>query len=83
MAAMGISERIWFFTFAIGSGFAIGSSVIVARRIGEGNRIEANHTATQSIIIMFFFAIIIATALYLLLPEEICRGIARLCKQLL
>lgn len=67
MAAMGISERIWFFTFAIGSGFAIGSSVIISRRIGEGNREQANRTATQSLVFMFIFALTIATIFWLLL----------------
>lgn len=68
MAAMGVSERIWFFTFAIGSGFAIGSSVIISRRIGEKNQEEANKTATQSLIFMFLFAVVIAIIFWFSLP---------------
>lgn len=68
MTAMGISERIWFFTFAIGSGFAIGSSVIISRRIGEGNQEEADKTATQSLVFMFLFALLIAVLFWISLP---------------
>lgn len=68
IAAMGISERIWFFTFAIGSGFAIGSSVIISRRIGEKKQDEADKTATQSLVFMFLFAIIIASIFWIALP---------------
>lgn len=68
MTAMGVSERIWFFTFAIGSGFAIGSSVIISRRIGEGNQEEADKTATQSLVFMFLFAVSIAVIFWLSLP---------------
>ncbi len=64
MAAMGTSERIWFFIFATGSGFAIGSGVIIARRVGEGNKDKANHTATQAVVTMFLFAITLAVALF-------------------
>jgi putative MATE family efflux protein len=68
MAAMGVSERIWFFTFAIGSGFAIGSSVIISRRIGERNQDEADKTATQSLVFMFLFAVVIALVFWFSLP---------------
>lgn len=68
MAALGISERIWFFAFSIASGFALGSSVIIARRIGEKNTDEASYTAIQALIIMINFSVIIVVSLYLLLP---------------
>jgi len=64
MAAMGASERIWFFIFATGSGFAIGSGVVIARRVGEGDKDKANHTATQAVVTMFLFAILLAAVLY-------------------
>lgn len=64
VAALGISERIWFFTFAIGSGFAIGSSIIVARRVGEGNFEKAGETSLQGIIYMFTFGVILALLLF-------------------
>jgi len=64
VAALGISERIWFFTFAVGSGFAIGTSIIVARRVGEGNYEKAGETSLQGILYMFIFGVILALLLF-------------------
>jgi putative MATE family efflux protein len=69
VAALGVSERIWFFTFAIGSGFAVGSSIIISRRIGEGKSSEAGNIAMMSIILMFTFGIILAGLLHYFLDE--------------
>ncbi len=69
IAAMGASERIWFFIFAIGSGFAVGTGVIVARRIGEGNKEKANQTTTQAVSLMFVVAIALAILLSLFINE--------------
>jgi len=65
VGAVGASERIWFFIFAVGSGFAIGSSVIVSRRIGERNRDAARNIAAQSIVGMLILGIILAVFLYI------------------
>ncbi|HRP03026.1 MAG TPA: MATE family efflux transporter [Candidatus Kapabacteria bacterium] len=65
MSAVGASERIWFFIFAVGSGFAIGSSVIVSRRIGEGNTKMAKQTASQAIVGMMGLGIILAITLFI------------------
>ena len=64
IAAIGISEQLIFLVFTIGAGFAIGSGVVVARRVGEGKQKEADNTGTQSIILMFFFSVILAAGLY-------------------
>jgi putative MATE family efflux protein len=64
VAAQGISERIWFFIFGIGSGFAVGSSILVARRTGEGKVKAASSIAVQSTVIMFFISIILAVILH-------------------
>lgn len=69
VAALGISERIWFFTFAIGSGFAVGSGIIIARRIGEGRSETASTTALQSIAIMFVMGIVLSASLHYFLDE--------------
>lgn len=68
IAAIGFSEQLGFFVFNFGSGFAIGTGVILARRMGEGNRDAANHTATQAVTSMIFFSILLATVLYFALP---------------
>jgi putative MATE family efflux protein len=64
VAAQGISERIWFFTFGVGSGFAVGSSIMVARRTGEGSNKSASSIAAQSTVVMFIIGIIISMLLY-------------------
>ncbi len=64
MSAVGASERIWFFIFAVGSGFAIGSSVIVSRRIGEKNDLAARNTATQAIAGMMIIGVLLSIFLF-------------------
>ena len=64
VAALGVSEQILFFVFAIASGFAVGAGVMVARRIGENNKEEASHTSTQAILYMAFFSTLLAIILY-------------------
>ena len=64
VAAIGISEQLLFFIFTIGSGFAIGTGVIVARRIGEDNFKQAELVAGQSIVGMFVFSLGLTLFLY-------------------
>jgi putative MATE family efflux protein len=64
VAAQGISERIWFFIFGIGSGFAVGSSILVARRTGEGKVKAASSLAAQSTVVMFIISVIMAVFLH-------------------
>lgn len=68
IAAIGISEQLGFFTFNFGSGFAIGTGIILARRIGEGDRQAANYVATQALTTMAILSAMLAAALYYLLP---------------
>lgn len=68
IAAIGVSEQLGFMIFNFGSGFAIGTGIIVARRIGEGNRDEASYTATQGIMTMLVFSTVLAIILGMLLP---------------
>ncbi|MFM7157744.1 MAG: MATE family efflux transporter [Bacteroidota bacterium] len=71
IAAIGVSEQLGFMIFNFGSGFAIGTGIIVARRIGEGNREEASYTATQGIMTMLVFSTLLAIVLGLLLPTTL------------
>jgi len=68
LGAVGVSEQLLLLIFTLGIGFAIGSGVVVARRIGEGRNKEANNIATMSIIIMFFYSIFISISFYFTLP---------------
>jgi len=68
VSALGVSEQLLFFIFAIGSGFGVGTGIMVARRIGERNYERANHTAAQAIAFTVLSSIIIAFVLYLNIP---------------
>lgn len=65
VGAMGVSDQLRLMVFTLGIGFAIGTGVVVARRIGEGKKSEANHTATQALALMFFYAIFISFLFYM------------------
>ena len=71
IAAIGVSEQLGFLIFNFLSGFAIGTGIIVARRIGEGNKTEASYTATQGIVAMLVLSTILACILALLLPPTL------------
>jgi len=68
VSALGVSEQLLFFIFAIGSGFGVGTGIMIARRIGERNYEKANHTAAQAIAFTVLSSIIIAFVLYLNIP---------------
>ncbi len=68
IAAIGSSDQVAFFMFTLASGFGVGSGIIVARRIGEGNRAEAARTASQAIVAMAILAASVTGLLYLALP---------------
>lgn len=68
VAAIGVSEHLVFFVFTIGSGFAIGSGIIIARRYGQGSRDEGNRIATQSLGLIFVIGVLLAAMLIIALP---------------
>ncbi len=69
IAAVGFSEQINFFIFNLGSGFSIGAGVIIARRVGEGNREAAEEVARQSILFVLVASVVIALVLMALMPS--------------
>ncbi len=63
LAALGVSDQLGLLVFTLAIGFAIGTGVIVARKLGEGtekSKKEANETAVQAFAIMFFYSIAIS-----------------------
>ncbi len=71
IAAIGVSEILIFITFTIGSGFGIGTGIVVARRIGEGDQKEADSTATQAVIVMLIFSTVLALILSFLVKPAL------------
>ena len=69
IAAIGLGEQLNFLVFTLGSGSCMGTGVIVARRVGEGDREGADRTATQAIVFMLAATLILTTILLLALPH--------------
>lgn len=67
-AALGFSDQINFVLFTIGSGFGIGTGIVVARRMGERRSRQASVIATQAFSFMAVYSTIVAIALYFILP---------------
>jgi putative MATE family efflux protein len=70
IAAIRVSGQLIFLMFSVASGFAIGSAIIIARRIGEGNRDDANYTASQSVLFMLFLSILV-TVFFVFFTDDI------------
>lgn len=68
IAALGFSEQINFVLFTLGSGFGIGTGIVVARRIGEGRRSRGSVIATQAMSFMLIYSTLAAALLILVLP---------------
>ncbi len=68
IAAIGASDQITFLVFTLASGFAVGTGIIVSRRVGEGDLEEAGRTAAQAIGGMVTIAGSITILLYLIMP---------------
>lgn len=68
IAAIGSSDQVAFLVFTLGSGFGVGTGIIVARRIGEGDRDEAGRTATQAVVGLTFLGLVVTAALYSFIP---------------
>ncbi len=64
IAAIKVCEQLIFMMFAIVSGFAIGSGIIVARRIGEGKQEVADYTASQSVLFMVLISVTLTFFFY-------------------
>jgi len=56
IVALGVSDQFGFFIFTLGSGFAVGTGIVVARRVGEKNIDDANKTATQAMVGMLILS---------------------------
>lgn len=67
-AALGFSDQINFVLFTIGSGFCIGTGIVVARRMGERRSRQASAIATQAFSFMAIYSTLAAIALYFTLP---------------
>jgi len=68
IAALGFADQINFVIFTLGSGFGIGTGIIVARRMGEGRRDEAGRIVGQSSVFLALYSTLAAVLLMIGLP---------------
>jgi putative MATE family efflux protein len=68
IAAVGLVFPLYFITIGIGEGIGIGASSLISRRIGNGDRRRAEHSASQAFVLSLIVSII-ATAILLPLLE--------------
>lgn len=64
IAAIGAADQVAFFLFTVASGFGVGTGIIIARRIGEGNRLEASRTAAQAVVGMAIIGSVVTIAMF-------------------
>ncbi len=69
IAAVGLTGSVIILVFAIVMGLSLGTTAIVARRIGEGNPAAASLAAWQSILAGVMAAVPVSLAGYLLAPR--------------
>jgi len=62
VATVGITESVMTLLYAISLGLGMGTTALIARRVGEGKMKEASVTAAQSILLGFILSIPIAIA---------------------
>lgn len=77
IAAIGSIDQVAFFVFTLGSGFGVGSGILVARRVGEGNREEAARLATQAVAGMLMIGTTVTIVLFSimhLIPQALGLG---------
>jgi len=64
LAGVGIAQQVILLTFTILLTFVVGSSIIIARYLGAGDKWQANHVLGQSLIVGIFLSILIGLIWY-------------------
>ena len=59
ISAVGLSNQPLFFAMALFQSFNVGTTALVARSIGAGKQEDANETAKQSMVIVFFLGVFV------------------------
>lgn len=69
VAVVGITESMLAMVYAIALGLSIGATAMVARRIGEGDRDGAAHTAVQALALGLIISLVLGVSGMLLAPR--------------
>lgn len=68
VAAVSVTTPITFVSIAIGSGFSIAGSVLIAQFVGARNQRMVNHVAAQTMLMVFLVSVVLAIAGFLIAP---------------
>jgi putative MATE family efflux protein len=68
VAAVSVSTPVTFLTIALGTGFALAGSILIAQYFGAGNREMVNHVAAQTLVVVAMLSILLGAAGYALSP---------------
>ena len=68
LAGVGIAQQFIILTFSILLTFVVGSSIIIVRYLGAGDKWNANHILGQAFLIGLFLSIAIGLFWYLIVP---------------
>jgi putative MATE family efflux protein len=68
VAAVAVSFPVSFLLIALGSGFSVASSVLVAQNFGAGNMKMVNHVAAQSLVLQIVLALVLTVVAHVASP---------------
>jgi putative MATE family efflux protein len=68
VAAVSISTPVTFLTIALGTGFALAGSILIAQYFGAGDQAMVNHVAAQTLLLVVLLSVLLGAAGYLLSP---------------
>lgn len=68
VAAVSVSTPVTFLTIALGTGFAIAGSILIAQYFGAGNMKMVDHIAAQTMLLVVSLSILLGTAGYFFSP---------------
>ncbi|MGZ3847790.1 MAG: MATE family efflux transporter [Flavisolibacter sp.] len=68
VAAVSVSTPVTFLTIALGTGFALAGSILIAQYFGAGNSRMVNHVAAQTLLLVVLLSLLFGAAGYFLSP---------------
>jgi Na+-driven multidrug efflux pump len=68
VASVSVSTPVVFFTMAVGTGFAMAGSILIAQYFGAQNMREVNFIAAQTLLLVVVISIVLGATGYILSP---------------
>jgi putative MATE family efflux protein len=68
VAAVSVSTPVTFLCIALGTGFALAGTILIAQYFGAGNQQMVNHVAAQTLLLVVLISVLLGAAGWLLSP---------------